>query len=394
MANKILDVRHVVDEMVSPDGLEAGGGGGGTTDYNALTHKPKINGVTLTGDKSSQELNIQGERGPAGPEGPQGPQGLRGPQGLQGQRGLQGPEGPQGPQGPAGPQGEQGEGFQIYKTYESVAAMEADAANVPEGKLVIIASTVGDPDNGSIYVKNETGFTFMVNLSGAQGIQGPAGPQGPQGLRGLPGAQGPQGPAGPAGTTGMQGPQGEPGIQGIQGPEGPAGKNGIGTDGNPICTVIHYFGVTAPTGYLICDGTEYADADYPDLAAQLKALPDHSSFVGSDASHFKVPDLRGEFLRGTGTNSHSNQGNGANVGVHQDATEYPYFFTGDGRTRLYFGKSKSTSEDRFYNTDSQIKGTATAKMTSAIFSNISDNFPGNITSRPTNTSVLMCIKAL
>ena len=77
MANKVLDVRHVVDEMVSPDGLEAGGGPGpgGTTDYNALTHKPKINGITLTGNKSSQELNIQGERGPAGPEGPQGPQG-------------------------------------------------------------------------------------------------------------------------------------------------------------------------------------------------------------------------------------------------------------------------------------------------------------------------------
>lgn len=227
MAKKILDVRHVVDEMVSPDGLEAGGGGGGgTTDYRDLDHKPKINGVTLTGDKSSQELNIQGERGPAGPEGPQGPQGLRGPQGLQGQRGLQGPEGPQGPQGPAGPEGPQGEGFQIYKAYESVATMEADAANVPEGKLVIIASTVGDPDNGSIYVKNETGFKFMVNLSGAQGIQGPAGPQGPQGLRGLPGAQGPQGPAGPAGTTGAQGPQGEQGPQGIQGEQGPKGDKG------------------------------------------------------------------------------------------------------------------------------------------------------------------------
>lgn len=221
--DRILDIRGTIDEQVSQRGLQAGGGGGGTTDYNALTHKPKINGVTLTGDKSSQELNIQGERGPAGPEGPQGPQGLRGPQGLQGQRGLQGPEGPQGPQGPAGPQGEQGEGFQIYKTYVSVATMEADAANVPEGKLVIIASTVGDPDNGSIYVKDETGFKFMVNLSGAQGIQGPAGPQGPQGLRGLPGAQGPQGPAGPAGAPGAQGPQGDQGIQGVQGPKGDPG---------------------------------------------------------------------------------------------------------------------------------------------------------------------------
>lgn len=31
MADKILDVRHVMDEMVSPEGLQAGGGGGGTS---------------------------------------------------------------------------------------------------------------------------------------------------------------------------------------------------------------------------------------------------------------------------------------------------------------------------------------------------------------------------
>lgn len=35
-----------------------GGGSGGTTNYNALNNKPKINGVTLTGDKTLQELGI------------------------------------------------------------------------------------------------------------------------------------------------------------------------------------------------------------------------------------------------------------------------------------------------------------------------------------------------
>ena len=35
-----------------------GGGGGGTTNYNALTSKPKINGVTLTGDKSTADLKL------------------------------------------------------------------------------------------------------------------------------------------------------------------------------------------------------------------------------------------------------------------------------------------------------------------------------------------------
>lgn len=36
-----------------------GGGGSGTDNYNALSNKPKINGVTLTGDKSLDELNIK-----------------------------------------------------------------------------------------------------------------------------------------------------------------------------------------------------------------------------------------------------------------------------------------------------------------------------------------------
>lgn len=37
-----------------------GGGGGGTSDYTDLTNKPSINSVTLTGDKTSGDLNLVG----------------------------------------------------------------------------------------------------------------------------------------------------------------------------------------------------------------------------------------------------------------------------------------------------------------------------------------------
>lgn len=40
--------------------IEAGGGGGGgTTNYNLLTNLPQINGVTLKGDKSFDDLGMQ-----------------------------------------------------------------------------------------------------------------------------------------------------------------------------------------------------------------------------------------------------------------------------------------------------------------------------------------------
>lgn len=38
--------------------VQAGGGSGGTTDYDELTNKPAINGVTLAGDKTTAELGI------------------------------------------------------------------------------------------------------------------------------------------------------------------------------------------------------------------------------------------------------------------------------------------------------------------------------------------------
>lgn len=37
-----------------------GGGGGGTTNYNDLSNKPSINGVTLSGNKTSEDLGISG----------------------------------------------------------------------------------------------------------------------------------------------------------------------------------------------------------------------------------------------------------------------------------------------------------------------------------------------
>ena len=60
-------------------------------------------------------------------------------------------------------------GFEIYNTYSSVAAMEADAPNVPTGKFVMIATEdPTSPENARLYGKNSQGsFTFLSDLDQA-----------------------------------------------------------------------------------------------------------------------------------------------------------------------------------------------------------------------------------
>ncbi|MGH7787356.1 MAG: phage tail protein, partial [Candidatus Binatia bacterium] len=64
----------------------------------------------------------------------------------------------------------------------------------------------------------------------------------------------------------------------------------------PAGAIMPYAGSTAPPGWVLCDGTEY-DGTLPEFAALYDAIG--TSFgEGSGANLFKVPDLRGQFLRG------------------------------------------------------------------------------------------------
>ena len=77
---------------------------------------------------------------------------------------------------PRGAKGDTGEGFSVHKTYASIALMNADAANVAEGKFVLIASTVEDEDNAKLYVKSSgSDFTYLTDMSGATGLKGEPG---------------------------------------------------------------------------------------------------------------------------------------------------------------------------------------------------------------------------
>lgn len=159
----------------------------------------------------------------------------------------------------------------------------------------------------------------------------------------------------------------------------------------PIGAIIPYMGTTAPSGYLACDGTVYAISLYPLLAGFIEAQFGSINYFGGDGtSTFAVPNLQGEFLRGAGTNSHTNQGAGGTVGQHQDGTEIPNIAF-DTAVRVYTPSDNTIYLDKV---DSTIKPSTKGRNTSATPTNewASIGF-ATATSRPTNTSVLYIIKA-
>lgn len=163
--------------------------------------------------------------------------------------------------------------------------------------------------------------------------------------------------------------------------------NGAAHSGfTPVGTVISVMGKTAPLNYLACDGSVVNIADYPELANYFAGQFEAANYFGGDGvTTFAVPDLRGEFLRGTGTNSHTNQGNGANVGVHQDGTEHIRVYVTNSELGIY---KSSDGEDGENKQDSLISGSGWSK---APCSRVNNAQPAYYTSRPTNTSVLYCI---
>lgn len=145
-----------------------------------------------------------------------------------------------------------GDAFTIVKTYSSVAEMQEDytGEDVKIGQFVMIdTGDVNNPEDSQLYLKGDTEWKFISDLSGAQGIQGLSayqvavqegfvgteeewlqslkgdkGDKGDQGTQGIQGEKGDpfeysdftpeqlEGLKGPKGDTGNTGPQGEPGI--------------------------------------------------------------------------------------------------------------------------------------------------------------------------------------
>lgn len=102
---------------------------------------------------------------------------------------------------------------------------------------------------------------------------------------------------------------------------------------NPVGSLQAYAGASAPTGWLLCDGTLYSTSVYPELFSVLGY-----TYGGSGAS-FNVPDLRGRAPIGAGTGA---QNGGTGTGAISGGTALT------ARTRGAFGGDERLQSHKHY----------------------------------------------
>lgn len=196
------------------------------------------------------------------------------PAGSTGATGPTGADGTMGNTGPTGPTGETGAGGGPTGATGETGPTGNDGATGPQG----------DPG---------VGITGPTGPAGDAGVTGNTGPTGPQGETGI-------GITGPTGSTGEQGATGNDGIAGPTGPQGPtgaqgdAGPTGPSTSDGPVGSIMAFAGVSAPAGWLLCDGSAVSRTTY----AALFAVIGGAWGTGDGVTTFNTPDLRGRFLRG------------------------------------------------------------------------------------------------
>lgn len=181
--------------------------------------------------------------------------------------------------------------------------------------------------------------------------------------------------------------------------------NGGDAQDMPVGSILQHFGKTAPAHYLVADGTTYNIGDYPQLEAFIvEQFGTVNHFGGNGTTTWAVPNLQGEFLRGAGENNHTNpntkvkEGDGASVGEHQAASALRNIWHYDdsafpGKAIWYSDNAAGINGNLVTSEDS--KGPQSTHSLSLNSDNqLGENVTNHVymTTRPTNTSVLMCIK--
>ena len=114
---------------------------------------------------------------------------------------------------------------------------------------------------------------------------------------------------------------------------------------NRICptgSIIMYGAATAPTGWLLCDGSAVSRTTYADLFAIIGT----TFGVGNGSTTFNLPDLRDRFVVGAGTSYNNNDTGGEATHVltieEMPAHSHSVAVTGGGLGQIYEGGGSSS----------------------------------------------------
>lgn len=116
----------------------------------------------------------------------------------------------------------------------------------------------------------------------------------------------------------------------------------MGTPLVPIGTILDFAAATAPTGYLVCDGSAVSRTDY----AALFAVIGTTWGAGDGSTTFNIPDFRGRTSIGAGTGTatdataHALASSGGSEGVTLTANESGTHSHGHGMTQPAFTVGK------------------------------------------------------
>ena len=90
--------------------------------------------------------------------------------------------------------------------------------------------------------------------------------------------------------------------------------NANGPIGMPSGALLPFAGASAPTGYMLCDGSAISRTTYADLFAAIGT----TWGVGDGSTTFNIPNLLGRTLKGAGAATDGNGGDTVALGAFQD----------------------------------------------------------------------------
>ena len=154
----------------------------------------------------------------------------------------------------------------------------------------------------------------------------------------------------------------------------------------PVGTIIALAGSTPPAGYLECDGSALSRATYAALFAVLGTTYNQTTDA---AAKFRLPDLRGEFIRGWdhGRNVDKDRA----IGSSQKATRvYKRNYYPNGWRNAMFGRDHLASADIDGAVEAISAGTTNRAGAGA--TGLTDGKVDGVRVRPRNVALMYAIR--